>query len=81
MIEARNFRKPRGTQVQGGKSQPAGPGRTIPTYSARDSEMLYERERLVTEDTVTQLLEDSATVFGRGSPRSARASLWTSSRS
>jgi hypothetical protein len=42
--------------------------------------MLYERERLVTEDTVTQLLEDSATVFGQGSPRSARASLWTSSR-
>jgi hypothetical protein len=40
----------------------------------------YERERLVTEDTVTQLLEDSATVFGQGSPRSARASLWTSSR-
>ena len=46
--------------------------------------MLYERERLLTEDaaslaarrdTVTQLLEDSATVFGAGSPSSARASL------
>ncbi len=46
--------------------------------------MLYERERLVTEDaaslaarreTVTLLLEDSATVSGEGSLSSARASL------
>jgi hypothetical protein len=80
----RTFRKLRGTKVYGGKSRSAGPGRTFPTYSARESEMLYERERLVTEDaaslaarreTVTPLLEDSATVFGEGSLSSARASL------
>jgi hypothetical protein len=47
-------------------------------------EMLYERERLIAEDatslaarreTVTQPLEDSATVFGEGSPSNSRASL------
>ena len=74
------LRKPRGTQVSGGNSRIG----LLSPYSARESEMLYERELLVTEharslaasrETGTPLLEDSATVFRAGSPSSARASL------
>jgi hypothetical protein len=50
---SRSFRKPRGPKVYGGKSRSAGPGRTFPSYSARESEMLYERGRLDTKDAAS----------------------------
>lgn len=65
-------------EVEGnaGVGAPKSICRLLPSYGARESEMLYERERLAARRaTVTSLWEGSAKVFGEGSPSSARASL------